>query len=41
MAIVTGIKAKSQGAYIALRKAQRAREMMCAFARVSNPKKND
>lgn len=32
---------KRQGAIIAARRAQRAREMMCAFARVSNPKKND
>lgn len=40
MAMATGFKAKSQGALIALRKAQRAREIMCAFARVSNPKKN-
>lgn len=32
---------KSQGAYIALRKAQRAHEMMLAFSRTSiNPKKS-
>lgn len=44
MAIVTGIKAKSQGAYIALRKAQRARELMQVFhyyENKENEKRND
>ena len=44
MAIVTGIKAKSQGAYIALRKAQRAREIMKCFESINSKdyeKRND
>ena len=31
---------KRRAMIIAQRKAQRARELMCAFARVSNPKKD-
>ena len=41
MAIKIGINNKRRGAIIALRKAQRAKEMMQAFRRASiNPPKN-
>lgn len=33
-------ESKRRAMIIALRKAQKARELMCAFARVSNPKKD-